>query len=215
MHWHRFNRLLRERPSARRSTAPAPSTLVLLVPDALRHRPEQLGKLMIAGPLGEVPLSHLAHLSPTADRYAIEHDGGQRRVTVTFNVSGRGLQAAVLDARQRIARAVALPPGFFVEFTGAAAAEDRTRTELALYSGLALALIIMVLTAAFRWRANSALVMINLPFSLIGGVLAIAATGIGISLGTLVGLITVFGISARNAILQLAHYEHMVELEGA
>jgi CzcA family heavy metal efflux pump len=188
---------------------------VLLVPDALRHRPEQLSKLMIAGPLGEVPLSHVARLSPTADRYSIEHDGGQRRVTVTFNVSGRGLQAAVLDAKQRIAGAVALPPGFYVEFTGAADAENRTRTELALYSGLALALILMVLLVAFRWRANSWLVMINLPFSLIGGVLAIAATGIGISLGTLVGLVTVFGISARNAILQLAHYEHLVDTEGA
>src|SRR6266851_3097715 len=167
---------------------------VLLVPDALRH---------------------LAHLTPTADRYSIEHDGGQRRVTVTFNVSGRGLQAAVLDAKQRIAGAVALPPGFFIEFTGAADAENRTRIELELYSGLALALILMVLFVAFRWRANSWLVMINLPFSLIGGVLAIAATGIGISLGTLVGLVTVFGISARNAILQLAHYEHLVEIEGA
>jgi Cu/Ag efflux pump CusA len=188
---------------------------VLMVPDGQRHRPEQLSKLMIAGPLGEVPRSHLAHLTPTADRYSIEHDGGQRRVTVTFNVSGRGLQAAVQDAKQRIASAVALPPGFFVEFTGAADAENKTRTELALYSGLALAVILMVLFVAFRWRANSWLVMINLPFSLIGGVLAIAATGIGISLGTLVGLVTVFGISARNAILQLAHYEHIVEIEGA
>jgi CzcA family heavy metal efflux pump len=188
---------------------------VLLVPDTLRHRPEQLSKLMIAGPLGEVPLSHLAHLSPTADRYNIEHDGGQRRVTVAFNVSGRGLQAAVLDAKQRIAAAVPLPAGFFIEFTGAADAENRTRNELALYSGLALAVILMVLFVAFRWRANSWLVMINLPFSLIGGVLAIAATGVGISLGTLVGLVTVFGISARNAILQLAHYEHIVEIEGA
>jgi Cu/Ag efflux pump CusA len=57
-------------------------------------------------------------------------------------------------------------------------------------------------------------VMANLPFSLLGGVLVIGATGIGLSLGSLVGLVTVFGISARNAILQLAHYEHMVEHEG-
>jgi CzcA family heavy metal efflux pump len=188
---------------------------VLLMPDTLRHRPEQLGKLMIAGPLGETPLSALARLTPAADRYSIEHDGGQRRITVTFNVNGRGLQAAVLDAKQRIARTVVLPPGFFVEFTGAAAAEDRTRIELALYSGVALAAILMVLFVAFHWRANSWLVMINLPFSLIGGVLAIAATGVGISVGSLVGLVTVFGISARNAILQLAHYEHLVEVEGA
>ena len=188
---------------------------VVLAPDALRRRPEQLGKLMVAGPLGEVPLSHLARLAPAADRYSIEHDGGQRRITVTFNVSGRGLQAAVTEAKRRIAQSVALPPGFFVEFTGAAAAEERTRTELALYSGAALAVILMVLMVAFRRRANSWLVMINLPFSLIGGVLAIAATGVGISLGSLVGLVTVFGISARNSILQLAHYEHLVDVEGA
>ena len=188
---------------------------VLLMPDSLRHRPEQLGKLMIAGPLGEVPLSRLALLTPTADRYSIEHDGGQRRITVTFNVSGRGLQAAVLDAQRRIAGAVALPAGYFIEFTGAAAAENQTRAQLGLYFVLALALILMVLFVAFRWRANSWLVMVNLPFSLIGGVLAIVCTGIGISLGTLVGLVTVFGISARNAILQLAHYEHLVDAEGS
>jgi CzcA family heavy metal efflux pump len=188
---------------------------VLLMPDSLRHRPEQLGKLMIAGPLGEVPLSKLALLTPTADRYSIEHDGGQRRITVTFNVSGRGLQAAVLDAQRRIAGAVALPAGYFIEFTGAAAAENQTRAQLGLYFVLALGLILMVLIVAFRWRANSWLVMVNLPFSLIGGVLAIVCTGIGISLGTLVGLVTVFGISARNAILQLAHYEHLVDAEGA
>ena len=188
---------------------------VLLLPDALRHRPEQLAKLMISGPLGEVPLSQVAHLSLGSDRYSIEHDGGQRRITVTFNVSGRALQAAVTEAQQRIARSVALPADYFIEFTGAAAAENRTRSELVLYSALALALILMVLMVAFRRRANSWLVMANLPFSLIGGVLAIAVTGIGISLGTLVGLVTVFGISARNAILQLAHYEHLVEIEAA
>lgn len=187
---------------------------VVLLPDALRHRPEQLARLMIGGPLGEVPLSQVAHLSVGSDRYSIEHDGGQRRIAVTFNVSGRPLRAAVLEAQQRIARSVALPSGFYIEFTGAAAAETHTRNELAIYSTLALALILMVLLVAFRWRANSWLVMINLPFSLIGGVFAIAVTGIGISLGTLVGLVTVFGISARNAILQLAHYEHLVEQEA-
>jgi len=110
---------------------------------------------------------------------------------------------------------VKLPPNVFIEFTGAAAAEAQTRTQLGLYSGLALVAILMILLVSFRWRANSWLVMANLPFSLIGSVLAIAVTGIGISLGSVVGLVTVFGVSARNAILQLAHYEHLVEVERA
>ena len=82
--------------------------------------------------------------------------------------------------------------GVYLQFTGAAEAELKTRNELALYSGLALALIVMILFMAFHWRANSWLVLANLPFSLIGSVLAIAVTGLGISLGTVVGLVTVF-----------------------
>jgi CzcA family heavy metal efflux pump len=187
----------------------------VLLPDALRHQPAEIARLMIASPLGPVPLSQVAHIEVTNDRYSIEHDGGQRRVSVTFNVSGASLQGVVAEAQRAIAASVALPAGVYLEYTGAAEAERQTRNELTIYSLLALALILMVLFVAFRWRANSYLVLANLPFSLIGSVLAIAVTGVGISLGTVVGLVTVFGVSARNAILQLAHYEHLVEVEGA
>jgi CzcA family heavy metal efflux pump len=186
----------------------------VLLPANMRQRPEGLARLMIAGPWGPVPLAQVAELNITQDRYSIEHDGGQRRVSVTFNVGSGSLQSVVAEAQQTIARSVSLPPGVFLEFTGAAAAEQQTRTELELYSGLALALIVMILFVSFRWHANGWLVLANLPFSLIGSVLAIAMTGIGISLGTVVGLVTVFGVSARNAILQLAHYEHLVEVEA-
>jgi Cu/Ag efflux pump CusA len=187
----------------------------VLLPDALRHQPTEIARLMIASPLGPVPLSQVARVEVTDDRYSIEHDGGQRRVSVTFNVTGASLQSVVDEAQRSIAASVALPPGVYLEYTGAAAAERQTRNELTLYSLLALALILMILFVAFHWRVNSYLVLANLPFSLIGSVLAIAVTGVGISLGTVVGLVTVFGVSARNAILQLAHYEHLVEVEGA
>jgi len=187
----------------------------VLLPDAVRHRPAELARLMIASPLGPVPLSRLARIDLTSDRYSIEHDGGQRRVSVTFNVSGASLQSVVQEAQRAIAASVALPPGVYIEYAGAAEAERQTRNELTLYSALALAVILVVLFVSFHWRANSWLVLANVPFSLIGSVLAIAVTGIGLSLGTVVGLVTVFGVSARNAILQLAHYEHLVEVEGA
>jgi len=188
--------------------------VVVLLPDAIRHQPTGLAQLMIASPLGPIPLSQVAHVAATQDRYSIEHDGGQRRISITFNVKG-SLQQIVKQSQQAIAASVKLPTGVFIEFTGAADAEAQTRTQLYMYSGLALALIVMILFVSFHWRANSWLVLANLPFSLIGSVLAIAVTGIGISLGTVVGLVTVFGVSARNAILQLAHYEHLVEVEGA
>jgi CzcA family heavy metal efflux pump len=187
--------------------------VVTLLPDSLRHQPAGLANLTIATPLGPVPLSKVATITPTEDRYSIEHDGGQRRVSVTFNVNKGSLSGVVAQAQQVIASKVKLPQNVFIEFTGAAAAEAQTRTELMLYSSLALAVILMILFVSFHWRVNSWLVMANLPFSLIGSVAAIAATGIGISLGSVVGLVTVFGVSARNAILQLAHYEHLVEVE--
>jgi CzcA family heavy metal efflux pump len=189
--------------------------VVLLLPDQLRHRPTQLAQLMITSPTGPVPLSQIARISLGQDRYSIEHDGGQRRISVTFNVGKGSLQQVVQQAQQAIARSVALPGGVFIQFTGAAEAEAQTRFELILYSALALALIVIVLFVSFHWRANSWLVLANLPFCVVGSVMAIAGLGIGISLGSVLGLITVFGISARNAILQLAHYEHLVEVEGA
>jgi Cu/Ag efflux pump CusA len=189
--------------------------VVVLLPDQLRHDPTQLRNLMIATPRGPVPLSQIANIEVTQDRYSIEHDGGQRLVLVTFNVGAGSLQSVVQQAQEVISKSVALPVGVFLQFTGAAEAELKTRNELMLYSGLALALIVMILFMSFHWRANSWLVLANLPFSLIGSVIAIAVTGLGISLGTAVGLVTVFGVSARNAILQLAHYEHLVEVEGS
>ncbi|MFL6601547.1 MAG: efflux RND transporter permease subunit [Steroidobacteraceae bacterium] len=177
--------------------------VVVLLPEQLRHQPTQVQNLMINSPLGPIPLSQIAGVEVTSDRYTIQHDAGQRLVVVTFNVTGAPLQTVVTQAQQVISQPVALPAGVFLEFTGAAGAELRTRNELLLYSALALGLIVMVLFMSFHWRANSWLVLANLPFSLIGSVLALWVTGLGISLGTVVGLVTVFGISARNAILQL------------
>ncbi len=188
--------------------------VAVLLPDAVRNEPARVGQLMIGSPTGPVPLGSVAKVYPTSDRYSIEHDGGQRRVSVTFNVGAGSLRAIVAQCKQTLSRSVKLPPGVFIEFSGAAEAESQTRSALMLYSCVALGLIVLVLFMSFHWRANSWLVLANLPFSLIGSVLAIAVTGLGISLGTVVGLVTVFGVSARNAILQLAHYEHLVEVEA-
>ena len=151
---------------------------------------------------------------PTNTRYMVSHDGGQRFDAVTFNVAGRSLQSTVNDAKARVA-ALKLPSGVFVEFAGAASAEEAAQLQMLLYTGFALILIGLLLFVSFRWRRHTWLVLVNLPFSLIGSVAAIALMGSGLSLGAMVGLVTVFGVSARNAILLLAHYEHLVEAEGA
>jgi CzcA family heavy metal efflux pump len=186
----------------------------LLLPAAARNRPELLSSLMIASPFGPVPLSQVARVAPTETRFKINHDGGQRYVSLTFNVVGRGLQATSQDAQAKVA-ALKLPPGVYVQFTGAAEAQRSSQNQLLLYTGFAIVLIGMILFICFQWRSNTWLVLVNLPFSLIGAVIAIALMSGGLSVGAMVGLVTVFGVSARNAILLLAHYEHLVEVEGA
>ncbi|HXZ67943.1 MAG TPA: efflux RND transporter permease subunit [Alphaproteobacteria bacterium] len=187
--------------------------VLLLSPDR-RDRLDQISHLMITGPFGPVPLSAVARIIPTESRYSIRHAGGQRRVSVTFNVEGRSLQSAVNEAKAKIASSIKFPSGVYLEFAGAAEAENQARTQIMLYSALALILIGLILFVSFRWRAHTWLVMANLPFSLIGGIAAIALSGLTLTLGAIVGLVTVFGISSRNAILLLAHYEHLVEDEG-
>jgi Cu/Ag efflux pump CusA len=188
--------------------------VVMLLPAGARNRPELLSSLLISGPLGPVPLGQVARITPTDTRYAVTHEGGQRFDSVTFNVSGRSLQATANEAKGRIA-ALKMPVGVYVEFSGAAAAQQAAQIQMLLYTAFALILIGLILFVCFRWRAHTWLVLVNLPFSLIGSVAAIAVTGVGLSLGATVGLVTVFGVSARNAILLLAHYEHLVDNEGA
>jgi Cu/Ag efflux pump CusA len=189
--------------------------VVVILPDAMRHRPEQLGTLMIGTPFGPVPLRNLANVEPSEGRFSISHEEGQRRVTLTFNVKGADLQSVVAEAKHRLAAAIAPQSGIFWRFSGQAEAGRAGVYELGLYALLAMALVVMILFLCFHRRSHPWLVLINLPFSLIGSILLIALTGIGLSVGTLVGLATVFGVGARNSILLLAHYEHLIEVEGA
>jgi CzcA family heavy metal efflux pump len=194
-------------------SGPRTVDVVVQLSDRWRHLPEQLSELTINGPFGLVPLSSVAHIVPSSGRYRIQHENGDRLVAVTFNVSGRSLQSVVSEVRDRIGRDVTVDPGVRIDVTGAAAAEQETRVQLAAYSALVLAAVMLILFSGFRWGANPWLVMVNIPFSLIGGIAAVYCTGIGLSLGTLVGLVTVFGISARNAILLLSYYEEIVDVD--
>jgi Cu/Ag efflux pump CusA len=189
--------------------------VVVIVPEELRHRPEQVGALLIGSPSGPVPLRKLAQVSTSETRFSVDHENGLRRVTVTFNVKGRDLTSVVEEAKRRVAAAVPPRSGVTYVFTGQAEAGQAGIIELALYAAVAMAGVMVMLFMGFRQRAHPWLALANLPFSLIGSILVIGLARIGLSLGTLVGLATVFGVGARNSILLLAHYEHLVEHEGA
>jgi CzcA family heavy metal efflux pump len=180
-----------------------------------RRRPETIGALQLRNALGtSVPLSQLADIHLGKGRYSVIHEGAQRLQRVSCDVQGRDVAAFAAAARQRIASQVSFPAGVFVHYTGSAEAEAAAKRELLVHSLLAGAGIVLLLAVLFgSWR-NLLLLLANLPFALVGGVLAVFATGGLLSVGSLVGFVTLFGISLRNSILMISHFEHLVQKEG-
>src|SRR5262249_15098794 len=133
--------------------------VVMILPDALRHRIEQIGALNIASPLGPVPFRNVAHIVPAQGRANILHEGGQRRVTVAFNTQGRPLQDVVNEAKDAVAKAVPPQPGAYLVFAGQAEAEQTARFELTGYTAGTLLLIVLILFLCFRRPAHPWLVM--------------------------------------------------------
>ncbi|MEO8019089.1 MAG: efflux RND transporter permease subunit [Pseudomonadota bacterium] len=188
--------------------------VVALLPVAVRADAESIKMLPLRTATGQfVRLGELAQIYLTTGRATIRHEAGHRFSAVTFNAGSRGIQPVAADVRV-IGERLKLPEGTWLEFGGEAAAQSAAQRDLLWYSLIAFTLIVMLLTMAFERRGLSALVMLNLPFSMIGGILALAITGQTLSLGALVGLVTVFGISARNAILLLAHLEQLLDQQG-
>jgi Cu/Ag efflux pump CusA len=123
------------------------------------------------------------------------------------------VESFVNQARQRIAR-LRLSPGSYVEFAGTVEEQARSRRDLLMHSALAGLGIILLLSMVTRSTRHLLLVLANLPFALVGGVAAALLTGGNLSLGSLVGFVTLFGITLRNSIMLISHYEHLVEVEG-
>lgn len=190
--------------------------MTVILDPAARRDPEGVGNLLVANADGtRLPLRLIADIVRDTGRDMIQHDGARRRQTVTCNTSGRDVASFVAEAKKRIAEQVKMPAGVYLVFSGAAEEQEHARRELVLHSVLAGAGILVLLSIVFRQPRHGWLVLSNLPFALIGGVLAVAVTGGTLSIGSLVGFVTLFGITARNGIMLLSHYEHLVEKEGA
>ena len=150
-------------------------------------------------------------VAPTPN--VIQREGASRRIDVSANVRGRDLGSAVRDLRARLAT-VRMPPGHHAEVLGEYAAREGARNKLLALAALSLLGVLAVLYADFRSARLAGLAFATLPFALVGGVLA-AHLGDGVlSLGSLVGFVTVLGIAARNGIMLLSHYRHLEVEEG-
>ncbi|HYC33035.1 MAG TPA: efflux RND transporter permease subunit, partial [Gemmatimonadales bacterium] len=189
--------------------------IVVTVLPASRERPEQLRAIPLLSSGGRlVDLGDVADVARTTGRFSIAHVGARRTQTVTANSSGRDIDGVTRDLERALASEVRLPAGVYAEVGGTGAAQRAARAELLRNGLLAAAGIVMLLWIAFGERRRLLLVLANVPFALVGGVLAVFATGGLLSLGSLVGFVTLFGIATRNAVMLVSHYDHLVRVEG-
>ena len=185
---------------------------VAVVLDPARRRTVgDVGKLMVrnADSLA-VPLGTLATIRQVAGRYQITHDGGQRVQTVSVNLGNRPVSDFVKEAQARVNHDIAMPTGTYAVFSGESEARTQSQRDLLAYGAISLVGIALLLSLALKNRRAVLLVMINLPFALVGGVLGVVLTGANLTLGGMVGFVTLLGISLRNSIMLISHYEHLV-----
>jgi Cu/Ag efflux pump CusA len=189
------------------------SLVVVLAPQA-RNRVGGIGRLQLRSGDGRlVALKDVADITMESGRYKILHSAGRRIQTVTASVSGRDLELFEGNVRAHLAKEVKLSPGNYAVVTGTARAQAQAREDLIMHSLIAGIGIFLLLYIAFNNLRNLLITFLNLPFALIGGVCAVLATGGWLSLGSLVGFVTLFGITLRNSIMLVSHYQQLVEVE--
>jgi len=187
---------------------------VALAPE-LRLQPEMIAQLPIRTEDGGlIRLEQVADIRHTASRYNILHQGSQRRQTVTCSVLNRDMDAFMSDLKTRVLNDIPVSADSFPEFTGAGVEQAQARKELILHSLLAGFGVLIFIYIAINSLRNTALTLVNLPFALMGGIITVIITGATLSVGSIVGFITLFGITVRNSIMLVSHYRHLVEVEG-
>jgi CzcA family heavy metal efflux pump len=180
-----------------------------------RPDPSTVGALLLRGHDGALtPLSAVATISMPLARSVVDHQDGLRRQIVVASSKGANQAGYAEQARRSISAQIELPPGVYLRYGGAAQAQVAARNELLLHSAAAFVLIVLLLALAFGNARHVLLVLLSLPSTLIGGVVAVALTGSTLTLGAMVGFVALFGMAARNTILLVSHYDHLVHTEA-
>ena len=177
--------------------------------------PQEVSELRVRARNGAlVPLSSVAELSTVSARSVVEHEDGLRRQVVVASPKVADQAGFARRARAAISAHIRLPAGVYLRYGGTAPAQAAAARELLWHAGAALVLIVLLLALAFGRSRHVLLVLAALPSTLIGGVIAVALSGGTLSLGAMVGFVALFGIAARNTILLISHYEHLISVEG-
>ncbi len=180
----------------------------------IRRDPDAIRRLPITLPTGgTAPLSELADVRITPALNEVTREHASRKLDITANVTGRDLGSAARELEAAVRR-LGFPEGYHPEFLGEYEAQRAARRQMLGLAGLALVGILILLYSDFGTVRLTGLLVLTLPFALVGGIFTVLLAGGVLSLGALVGLVTVLGIAARNGIMLVSHYRHLEEQEG-
>jgi cobalt-zinc-cadmium resistance protein CzcA len=178
----------------------------LRFPEDRRDSVEAIGNILVASPSGtKVPLKELAAITTSEGPSQISRESGARRIGVECNIAGRDLGRFVAEARRLVRRDVALPPGYYLAWGGQFENQQRAMRRLGIILPATIGLIVLLLFLTFDSLRLSLLVLANLPFALIGGILSLYLSGLYLSVPASVGFIALFGIAVLNGIVLLSY----------
>jgi CzcA family heavy metal efflux pump len=186
--------------------------LMIRLPDQSRS-PQDLSRTMLDSPAGQIPLSAVASVEEGDGPNQIGRENGRRRIVVYANTDGSDMSRVIADVRKAIA-ATPLPGSYFVSIEGQFQAQEQATRLITGLSLISLTMIFLVLYSRYRSGVLALVIMGNIPFALIGSVIAMWIAGVSLSVASMVGFITLAGIATRNGILKVSHYINLCKFEG-
>jgi len=189
--------------------------LTVRVKDNLRDEMEKIRNLMIdTGDGQKIPLNYVAEIRSAMGPNTISRENVKRKIVISANVADRDLRSVVNDIQAQVDAQIKLPEGYHIEYGGQFESEQAASRMLALTSFMSIVVIFLLLYHEFRSVKESAIILINLPLALIGGVFALLITTGEVSIPAIIGFISLFGIATRNGMLLISHYNHLQQEEG-
>lgn len=172
------------------------------LPEAYRNDPLKIGAVRVPTPAGyQVPLSQLAQIAVESGPAVVSRENGQRRIVIEANVHGRDIGSFVADARKRIDAEIDLPAGYWTTWGGQFESQQRAMGTLSVVVPVVIGLIFLLLFGTFGSVPQAALILLNIPFALIGGIAALFLSGQHLSVSASVGFIALFGVAVQNGVI--------------
>ncbi|MBO7292030.1 MAG: efflux RND transporter permease subunit, partial [Bacteroidaceae bacterium] len=185
--------------------------LTVKMKDENRDTAEQLKEIMIDTPEGKVPLIQVAEIRSAMGPNTINRENVKRKIVISANVADRDMRSVVDDIRALVDENIKMPEGYYIEYGGQFESEKEASRTLFLASMASILIIFLLLVQQFKSAGQSAVILINLPLALIGGIFVLRCTSGEISIPAIIGFISLFGIATRNGMLLIERYNHLRE----